>query len=132
MKGGLGDDELHGGDHNDHVLGQDGNDWLYGEGGWDKLWGGLGDDNIKGGLGNDHLWGGEGVNLLDGDEGVNHLFGGTEYDFENPRSAGTAAAAEQPQFVTNLQCEGTVQRTAGLYQDSSGRDGTSRKCWKCS
>jgi Ca2+-binding RTX toxin-like protein len=79
LRGGYGDDELHGGSANDLIEGGYGSDKLFGNGGNDELWA----LNQSGGTDNtaNYLYGGKGDDWLFGaDGGVNFLYGGDNDD----------------------------------------------------
>ncbi|MFN4341574.1 MAG: calcium-binding protein [Azonexus sp.] len=69
LKGGEGNDNLHGGGGNDLLEGGDNDDKLYGGRGQDVLLGQLGNDTLEGGRGSDILQGGIGHDLLHGEDG---------------------------------------------------------------
>lgn len=98
LRGGTGDDEIHGNDGSDDISGGSGADSLYGDQGDDlisagedddllvggvgndKLRGEAGDDMIFGGAGNDFVDGGSGDDLLVGGAGTDKMVGGTGSD----------------------------------------------------
>ena len=75
IKGGDGNDLIHGESGNDTILGGLGDDFLSGEAGNDLIKGGWGDDQIDGGAGNDLLLGGEGDDDIHGDGGLDTILG---------------------------------------------------------
>ena len=83
LRGGAGNDELHGhaGDDtlegnadNDKLWGHTGNDTLRGGAGNDKLWGDSGSDTFNGGTGNDKLAHGAGDDTVTGGTGTDEFF----------------------------------------------------------
>jgi hypothetical protein len=80
LHGGHGNDELDGGSGKDKITGGHGDDVLLGGPGKDKLLGGDGDDLLDGGDGRDGLFGQEGNDILLGGEGRDQLFGGFARD----------------------------------------------------
>lgn len=80
LNGGTGDDSLYGDQGNDKVSGANGNDAIFGGAGNDKLRGEAGDDAITGGEGQDFLDGGTGDDILNGGEAADKLVGGTGDD----------------------------------------------------
>jgi Ca2+-binding RTX toxin-like protein len=83
VEGGLGDDQLLGGDHADWFFGDDGNDSLTGGGGDDYLEGDAGDDVLNGGAGADVLSGGAGNDIFqfgagDGKDTITDLAAGDQ------------------------------------------------------
>ena len=91
LRGGRGDDQIHGGGGDDDIRGDQGDDILYGDAGDDKIKGGDGDDIIIGGAGDDELSGGKGndtflFNLNEdiGSDIVKDFKLGDELRFEGP------------------------------------------------
>jgi serralysin len=80
LRGGAGDDEVHGNAGNDTLNGGTGDDALYGDQGNDNMSGDDGDDQMSGGAGNDSLLGGNGDDVLNGDDGQDYLAGGAGDD----------------------------------------------------
>lgn len=73
LRGGPGNDRLHGGGGDDKLVGGPGNDVLRGRSGSDSLFGGPGADRLSGGPGDDVLHGGPGFDALLGGSGKNVL-----------------------------------------------------------
>lgn len=80
LNGGTGDDALYGDQGNDNISGDDGNDQMYGGTGNDSLLGGNGHDELNGGDGQDYLAGGAGNDQLNGGAGVDKIVGGSGSD----------------------------------------------------
>ena len=76
IRGGDGDDIIHGNDRRNDIKGRDGNDTLYGGAGRDSISGRWGNDTIYGGAGDDKLYGGEGNDTIYGGDGYDRLYGG--------------------------------------------------------
>ncbi len=80
LHGAFGRDKIYGGAGDDTIRGHNGNDRLYGQDGDDTLRGGKGADTLHGGDGGDTLFGGKGADTLHGGDGGDTLFGGTGAD----------------------------------------------------
>ena len=80
LRGGKGDDILHGNSAADTLRGGKGLDVLDGDRGDDTLYGGRGDDFLNGSWGDDTLYGGRGDDILDGGWGDDTLYGGKGSD----------------------------------------------------
>ncbi|TDL90485.1 calcium-binding protein [Meridianimarinicoccus aquatilis] len=80
LNGGSGDDSLYGDQGNDIVAGANGDDAIFGGAGNDKLRGEAGNDAISGGFGQDYLDGGTGNDTLNGGDAADKLVGGTGSD----------------------------------------------------
>ena len=89
LRGGNGEDEIHGNDGDDDLNGGSGDDALFGDQGNDKLSGGTGhdamsggsgDDKLRGETGNDVIFGNDGADFLDGGSGNDDLSGGAGVD----------------------------------------------------
>jgi len=80
LRGGGGNDTVHGYDGQDTLEGKAGDDLLQGGGGHDRLIGGDGEDTLQGGPDNDRLEGDAGQDILHGGDGSDHLLGGAEND----------------------------------------------------
>ena len=76
LRGGSGDDDLFGGEGNDKLHGNSGDDFISGGLGNDFLRGGSGNDTLLGGLGDDNLRGGKGDDTFEGGAGDDNLRGG--------------------------------------------------------
>lgn len=76
MRGGLGNDQLMGGNQSDILYGEQDDDFLAGNKGLDRLLGQGGDDILNGGSDADFLNGGTGNDILYGEEGGDRLIGG--------------------------------------------------------
>ena len=83
LRGGSGDDLIHGHAGDDDLNGGDDDDSLFGDEGADNILGASGDDYLSGGVGNDSLQGGRGHDDLNGDDGTDYLHGGTGDDVLN-------------------------------------------------
>ena len=89
IRGGEGDDEIHGGAGNDLIRGGRDDDQLYGDAGDDVIKGGSGDDVLIGGAGDDVLVGGRGEDSFvfragDGHDFIMDLSEQDELRFEGP------------------------------------------------
>lgn len=80
IHGNGGDDDINGGSGNDRLFGDQGNDLISGASGNDLLEGGQGNDKLRGESGQDSLSGGDGTDFLDGGTGEDTLSGGTGTD----------------------------------------------------
>jgi Ca2+-binding RTX toxin-like protein len=89
LRGGAGDDEMHGNNGNDDLNGGTGDDFLFGDQGNDNIsggagndWaaGGTGDDKLRGESGNDELFGNDGKDYMNGGSGDDQLSGGNGVD----------------------------------------------------
>ncbi len=76
LRGGIGNDEIHGNGGNDEINGGVGDDILFGDQGDDTVNGGAGDDTVSGGTGDDKMLGGAGNDTMLGDDGTDYLHGG--------------------------------------------------------
>jgi len=80
LRGGTGDDEMHGGLGDDILNGGAGEDEMYGDEGVDRMFGNTGDDTMSGGEGNDRMLGQSGNDTMSGDDGRDYMSGGTGND----------------------------------------------------
>lgn len=80
LRGGDGNDELHGNEGNDDLNGGNDNDVLFGDQGNDNLSGGTGNDWMSGGGGDDKMRGEAGNDTINGDDGADYINGGTGDD----------------------------------------------------
>ncbi|WP_108260675.1 calcium-binding protein [Mangrovicoccus ximenensis] len=80
LRGGEGDDEIHGNAGDDDINGGSGNDSLWGDAGNDKISAAAGDDLVFGGAGNDSLRGEAGNDTMSGGDGADYLDGGSGND----------------------------------------------------
>jgi Ca2+-binding RTX toxin-like protein len=89
LRGGEGNDEIHGNGGNDDLSGGTGDDFLFGDQGNDNIssgtgndWaaGGTGNDKMRGEAGNDEMYGNDGQDYLNGGTGDDQLFGGNGVD----------------------------------------------------
>lgn len=80
LRGGTGDDEIHGNGGNDEINGGAGDDVLFGDQGDDHVNGGTGNDTASGGTGDDKILGGAGNDRMLGDDGDDYLHGGDGND----------------------------------------------------
>jgi Ca2+-binding RTX toxin-like protein len=82
LRGGLANDDVHGGAGADTLEGREGNDLVLGGGGNDSLAGSTGDDDMSGGAGLDSLAGSDGNDILraDDDEADTTISGGPGTD----------------------------------------------------
>lgn len=92
MRGGIGDNQMHGFAGNDDMFGGIGNDWMVGYEGDDRIVGQDGNDKIRGEQGNDRLfgvngddeiWAEEGNDFIRGMLGADQLIGGPGADIIN-------------------------------------------------
>jgi Ca2+-binding RTX toxin-like protein len=81
MNGGLGMDDLEGGNERDAINGGGGDDFMFGNGGNDVMVGGDGNDVMNAGSGNDVMMGGYGDDQMGGGEGDDYLYGNAGNDF---------------------------------------------------
>ena len=104
LYGGADNDKIYGGKGNDTIYGDAGDDFLYGEGGNDTIKGGAGNDTIEGGKGNDKLYGDKGNNefVFHANDGVDTIYSGKGTD--SIRFADiTDGALLQFEWVTNAK-----------------------------
>ena len=80
LRGGAGDDLIHGNEGDDDINGGTGDDALHGDDGNDNVMGGDGDDLMTGGEGDDALQGQNGADVISGDAGKDYLNGGAGDD----------------------------------------------------
>lgn len=80
LRGGAGNDEMHGNAGNDEINGGSGDDILFGDQGNDNINGGTGNDWAAGGAGVDNLQGNDGNDVLIGNDGTDYLNGGNGND----------------------------------------------------
>src|SRR5688572_19343658 len=87
VRGGSGDDRLHGGESGDYLFAGPGDDQLYGGGQTDRLFAGPGDDFVDGGFGGDTINGGGGRDELLAGELANDFQTDSIKDGDRDRSA---------------------------------------------
>ncbi|WP_162617534.1 calcium-binding protein [Yoonia maritima] len=80
LRGGAGNDEIHGNEGNDDLNGGTGDDVLHGDQGNDKVAGGSGNDTMFGGTGDDKMRGQSGDDTMNGNDGADYLDGGSGND----------------------------------------------------
>ncbi|WP_172332541.1 calcium-binding protein [Mangrovicoccus sp. HB161399] len=80
LRGGEGDDAIHGNAGDDDVNGGEGSDSLWGDAGDDRISAASGDDLVFGGTGNDSLRGEAGDDTMSGGDGADYMDGGAGND----------------------------------------------------
>ncbi|RED18029.1 calcium-binding protein [Pontivivens insulae] len=83
LSGGADDDALYGDEGNDVIDAGTGDDFVWGGTGNDKMRGEAGNDALAGGAGDDYAHGGSGDDAVSGDAGADKLVGGTGADVIN-------------------------------------------------
>jgi len=118
VKGGSGDDYLHGGDGNNTISGRLGNDSLHGGAGNDIIWGGKGNDTLAGNDGADWIGAGAGddyiISLVDNWHGDHIKMGGVNdtFLFQTESATGIAQADISYVQITDGQNSFSMTQTA--------------------